>query len=169
MLKRMVGIAIAGALCAALAGCASGGDSQRPLSEQAKPNAPTAAQPADSCAAAEPEVRTGKDQVTVLVLNGCGIEGAAGEAADKVRVAGYEHVTVDNATYYNHPQTIVSYRYEEQRPDVEVIEGVLGVSSREGMYLYEPGTGGWGNEYDILVMLGEPVVAGDPRIPGGSI
>lgn len=45
-------------------------------------------------------VRIGKDQVTAFVLNGCGIEGAAAEAAEKVRAAGFENVTVDNATYF---------------------------------------------------------------------
>ena len=65
-----------------------------PLSHEA--SAPELAS-ADS---AEP-VRIGKDQVTVLVLNGCGIEGAAAEVAEEGQRRGFENVTVDNATYFN--------------------------------------------------------------------
>lgn len=55
-------------------------------------------EPASAAVDAAGSVRIGKDQVTVLVLNGCGVEGAAAEVAEKVRGAGFENVTVDNAT-----------------------------------------------------------------------
>ena len=42
-------------------------------------------EPASAAVDAAGSVRIGKDQVTVLVLNGCGVEGAAAEMAETVR------------------------------------------------------------------------------------
>ena len=70
-------------------------------------------EPASAAVDAAGSVRIGKDQVTVLVLNGCGVEGAAAEVAEKVRGAGFENVTVDNATYFNAALTRVSYYHKE--------------------------------------------------------
>lgn len=118
---------------------------------------------------AEP-VRIGKDQVTVLVLNGCGIEGAAAEVAEKVRAAGFENVTVDNATYFNVPSTRVSYYHEENSAEAEELGDLLKVVGLASVYCYDGDdwAGGWNKDYDILVMVGDPSAADNPIYVGAG-
>ncbi|WP_281656138.1 LytR C-terminal domain-containing protein [Eggerthella sinensis] len=164
MLKRMIGIVVVGAICAALAGCASGNEPQNSAkdsvaseqaakeapAEQAKPNPPTAAP------AKEQELRAGKADITVLVLNASGEEGAAGEAAEDIEALGFEHVTVDNATYHQKGNR-VSYHHEEHRAEVDEVAALFDSLPPYDPYCYEDAwTGGWSMDYDILVMLGEP-------------
>lgn len=137
-------VALVGA-CLMLASCA-----QPQVEQPVEYNKPQA------LASAADTVRTGKDQVTVLVLNGCGIEGAAEEAAEKIKNAGFTNVTVENSTYFNKTFTNVSYRYEEQWPEVQEIMSLFDLDDPEGMYRYDTDAGGWGKEYDILLMLGDP-------------
>lgn len=91
----------------------------------------------------------------MLVLNGCGIEGAAEEAADAIRALGFQRVETDNATYFNRVFTRVSYRHEEHRPEVDEIAEALDVPDVGGVYNYGDAKD-WGEEYDILVMVGSP-------------
>lgn len=151
MLKRMVGIAVAGTLCAMLAGCVTGGEPQRPLSEQAKPNPPTAAPAKEQ----RQELRVGKAEITVLVLNANGEEGAARKAAEDIEALGFEHVTFDNATYHQAGNR-VSYHHEEHRAEVDEIAELFEPLPPYDPYCYEDAwSGGWSMDYDILVMLGE--------------
>ena len=117
-------------------------------------------------APADDAPRTGKDQVTVLVLNGCGIEGAAAEVAEKLEAEGFANVTVDNATFFASSVTRVSYRSEEQRAEVDEIARLLDVTGRGNVYNYGE-TKDWGREYDILVMVGDASVANNPVIVEG--
>ena len=106
-------------------------------------------------------VRIGKDQVTVLVLNGCGVEGAAAEVAEKVRGAGFENVTVDNATYFNAALTRVSYYHKENSAEAEELAELLKVVGPGSVYCYDSDqSGGWSEDYDILVLVGDPSVGG---------
>ena len=91
----------------------------------------------------------------MLVLTGCGIEGAAEEAADAIRALGFQRVETDNATYFNRAFTRVSYRHEEHRPEVDEIAEALDVPDVGGMYNYGDAKD-WSEEYDILVMVGSP-------------
>lgn len=163
MLKRMIGIVVIGGLCVALAGCASGDELQNsakdPVAsgqaanessdEQLKPNPPTAAP------VKEQELRTGKAEITVLVLNASGEEGAARKAADDIEALGFERVTVDNATYHQKGNR-VSYHHEEHRAEVDEVAALFDSLPPFDPYCYEDAwTGGWSMDYDILVMLGE--------------
>ena len=89
-------------------------------------------EPASAAVDAAGSVRIGKDQVTVLVLNGCGVEGAAAEVAEKVRGAGFENVTVDNATYFNAALTRVSYYHKENSAEAEELAELLKVVGAGG-------------------------------------
>ena len=99
----------------------------------------------------------------MLVLNCCGIEGAAQEAAEKVRALGFKNVTTDNATQWNHPQSRVSYHHEEHRAEVDEVASLFDSLPPFDPYCYEDAwSGGWSMDYDILVMIGDPSVAGNP-------
>ena len=107
-------------------------------------------EPASAAVDAAGSVRIGKDQVTVLVLNGCGVEGAAAEVAEKVRGAGFENVTVDNATYF-----------KENSAEAEELAELLKVVGPGSVYCYDSDqSGGWSEDYDILVLVGDPSVGG---------
>ena len=117
--------------------------------------------PASAAVDAAGSVRIGKDQVTVLVLNGCGVEGAAAEVAEKVRGAGFENVTVDNATYFNAALTRVSYYHKENSAEAEELAELLKVVGPGSVYCYDSDqSGGWSEDYDILVLVGDPSVGG---------
>lgn len=157
MLKRLTGTIVVVAICAALSGCAARGEVQK------LPEEPTASEQSskslsaneDAPGASEP-LRLGKDQITVLVLNACGVEGAASEAAKDIEALGFEHVTVDNATFYQQGNR-VSYHHEEHRTEVEEIAALFDSLPPFDPYCYEDArSGGWSMDYDILVMLGEP-------------
>lgn len=101
-------------------------------------------------------LREGKEEMTVLVLNACGVEGAAAEAADKVKALGFTNVTVGNASYYQQ-QNRVSYHHEEHRAEVEEVAALFEPLLPFDPYCYEDAwSGGWSMDYDILVMLGSP-------------
>ena len=118
-------------------------------------------EPASAAVDAAGSVRIGKDQVTVLVLNGCGVEGAAAEVAEKVRGAGFENVTVDNATYFNAALTRVSYYHKENSAEAEELAELLKVVGPGSVYCYDSDqSGGWSEDYDILVLVGDPSVGG---------
>lgn len=118
-------------------------------------------EPASAAVDAAGSVRIGKDQVTVLVLNGCGVEGAAAEVAEKVRGAGFENVTVDNATYFNAALTRVSYYHKENSAEAEELAELLKVVGPGSVYCYDSDqSGGWNEDYDILVLVGDPSVGG---------
>ena len=132
--------------------------------------AASAPDPASAAVDAAGSVRIGKDQVTVLVLNGCGVEGAAAEVAEKVRAAGFENVTVDNATYFNVPSTRVSYYHEENSAEAEELGDLLKVVGLASVYCYDGDdwAGGWNKDYDILVMVGDPSAADNPIYVGAG-
>lgn len=157
MLKRIVGIVVVAALGAALAGCASGVEPHNPPSDGALVEQPAKSeQPAGGAAPTEPEpLRAGKGEITVLVLNASGEEGAAREAADDIEALGFEHVMVDNATYHQKGNR-VSYHHEEHRAEVDEVAALFDSLPPFDPYCYEDAwTGGWSMDYDILVMLGE--------------
>lgn len=157
MLKRIVGIAAVAALGAALAGCASGVGPHNPPSDGALvEQLAKSEQPAGGTAQTEPEpLRAGKGEITVLVLNASGEEGAARAAADIIEALGFEHVTVDNATYHQKGNR-VSYHHEEHRAEVDEVAALFDSLPPFDPYCYEDAwTGGWSMDYDILVMLGE--------------
>ena len=147
-------------LCSCSTGSPAAPESTSSHAEESVPSHEASAPEPASADSAEP-VRIGKDQVTVLVLNGCGIEGAAAEVAEKVRAAGFENVTVDNATYFNVPSTRVSYYHEENSAEAEELGDLLKVVGLASVYCYDGDdwAGGWNKDYDILVMVG------DPRLP----
>ena len=93
------------------------------------------------------------------MLNACGVEGAAAEAAGKVKALGFKNVTVGNATYY-YPENRVSYHHEEHRAEVEEVAALFEPLMSFDPYCYEDAwTGGWSMDYDILVMLGNPIAS----------
>lgn len=158
MLKRMVGIVIVAALGAALTGCASGVERQNVPNDRAVGEQPAKSeQPVGGADSTEPEpLRAGKGEITVLVLNASGEEGAAREAADSIEALGFEHVTVDNATYHQKGNR-VSYHHEEHRAAVDEVAALFDALPPYDPYCYEDArSGGWSMDYDILVMLGEP-------------
>ena len=158
-------------LCSCSTGSPSASESTSALAEKNVPIRETSApEPASASADTAEPVRIGKDQVTVLVLNGCGIEGAAAEAAEKVRAAGFENVTVDNATYFNVPSTRVSYYHEENSAEAEELGDLLKVVGLASVYCYDGDdwAGGWNKDYDILVMVGDPSAADNPIYVGAG-
>lgn len=123
-------------LCSCSTGSPAAPESTSSHAEESVPSHEASAPEPASADSAEP-VRIGKDQVTVLVLNGCGIEGAAAEVAEKVRAAGFENVTVDNATYFNVPSTRVSYYHEENSAEAEELGDLLKVVGLASVYCYD--------------------------------
>ena len=82
-IKALAAMAACACLCAALFGCAA----KEPAAQEADQDWQAAAElhpDFKEPAPAQAPLRQGKDEITVLVLNGCGIEGAAQEAAEKV-------------------------------------------------------------------------------------
>ncbi|WP_080799784.1 LytR C-terminal domain-containing protein [Arabiibacter massiliensis] len=152
-LESLAALAACVCLCAALAGCA-----QEPVVPEENPVPQEAAELHPDLKEAEPAkapLHQGKDEITVLVLNGCGIEGAAEEAAGKIRALGFENVTVDNATSWNNPQNRVSYHHEEHRAEVDEVAALFDSLPPFDPYCYEDAnSGGWSMDYDILVMVG---------------
>ena len=150
-------------LCSCSTGSPAAPESTSSHAEESVPSHEASAPEPASADSAEP-VRIGKDQVTVLVLNGCGIEGGAAEVAEKVRAAGFENVTVDNATYFNVPSTRVSYYHEENSAEAEELGDLLKVVGLASVYCYDGDdwAGGWKKDYDILVMVGDPSAADNP-------
>ena len=145
-------------LCSCSTGSPAAPESTSSHAEESVPSHEASAPEPASADSAEP-VRIGKDQVTVLVLNGCGVEGAAAEVAEKVRGAGFENVTVDNATYFNSALTRVSYYHKENSAEAEELAELLKVPG--SVYCYDSDqSGGWSEDYDILVLVGDPSVGG---------
>ena len=156
-------------LCSCSTGSPAAPESTSSHAEESVPSHEASAPEPASADSADP-VRIGKDQVTVLVLNGCGIEGAAAEVAEKVRAAGFENVTVDNATYFNVPSTRVSYYHEENSAEAEELGDLLKVVGLASVYCYDGDdwAGGWNKDYDILVMVGDPSAADNPIYVGAG-
>lgn len=162
MLKRMAGFVVIVALGAMLAGCASDVEPQGPSNdradgEQAAESEPSAGRvvPSEPKPESKP-LREGKGEVTVLVLNASGEEGAAREAADGIEALGFEHVTVGNAARLQKGNR-VSYHHEEHRAEVDEVAALFGSLPPYDPYCYEDASsGGWSMDYDILVMLGDP-------------
>lgn len=101
-------------------------------------------------------LREGKEEITVLVLNACGVEGAAAEAAEKVKALGFTNVKTGNATFHQQDNR-VSYHHEEHRAEVEEVAALFEYLPPYDPYCYEDAwTGGWSMDYDILVMVGRP-------------
>lgn len=161
-IKALAAMAACACLCAALFGCAA----KEPAAQEADQDWQAAAElhpDFKEPAPAQAPLRQGKGEITVLVLNGCGIEGAAQEAAEKVRALGFKNVTTDNATQWNHPQSRVSYHHEEHRAEVDEVASLFDSLPPFDPYCYEDAwSGGWSMDYDILVMIGDPSVAGNP-------
>lgn len=157
MLKRLAGAAVVVAMCAALSGCAARGEVQKlPETPAAGEQSIKSAPAHDDAPGASVPLRVGKDQITVLVLNACGVEGAASEAAEDIEALGFEHVAVDNATFHQQGNR-VSYHHEEHRAEVEEVAALFDSLPPFDPYCYEDAwSGGWSMDYDILVMLGEP-------------
>lgn len=143
--------------CLVLASCASQSQTEQPVEYNQPQGLETTVD----------TVRTGKDQVTVLVLNGCGIEGAAEEVADKLKADGFTEVTTDNATYFDYVTTRISYRTEEQRAEVDEIARLLNVTGMSSVCNYG-NTKDWSREYDILVMVGDPAAVGFKEARGAT-
>ena len=81
--------------------------------------------------------------------------------AEKVRGAGFENVTVDNATYFNAALTRVSYYHKENSAEAEELAELLKVVGPGSVYCYDSDqSGGWSEDYDILVLVGDPSVGG---------
>ncbi|CVH75568.1 RARB Retinoic acid receptor beta [Rubneribacter badeniensis] len=153
LFSRLIAVAAACVFsCAMLAGC---GSTARDVDGVSTGVIDAAAEADAISSAPDSPLREGKDQINVLVLNGCGIEGAAEEAADAIRALGFQRVETDNATYFNRVFTRVSYRHEEHRPEVDEIAEALDVPDVGGVYNYGDAKD-WGEEYDILVMVGSP-------------
>lgn len=147
-MRRFMVMAFAAVALLALVSCGQVAKEQ-PV-EQAKSNPPAAAP------VKEQQLRTGKAEITVLVLNASGEEGAANEAAEDIEALGFEHVTVDNATHHQKGNR-VSYHHEEHRAEVDEVAALFDSLPPYDPYCYEDArSGGWSMDYDILVMLGEP-------------
>lgn len=108
----------------------------------------------------ESAARVGKEQITVLVLNGCGIEEAALEAADKIRAEGFANVEAANALYYDSTTSRVSYYYQEHEAEANEIAALLGITGESSVYRHDDeGSDGWNDAYDICVLIGDPSAA----------
>lgn len=168
---RMVALVSAAAMMLVaglmLASCASSDNTATPAPvnpESAKSDVPkseavkdaTAQQPEPVKASEMHALREGKDEITVLVLNACGVEGAAAEAAEKVKALGFKNVKTGNATFHQQ-ENRVSYHHEEHRAEVEEVASLFEYLPPFDPYCYEDAwSGGWSMDYDILVMVGRP-------------
>ena len=71
------------------------------------------------------------------------------------------NVTVDNATYFNAALTRVSYYHKENSAEAEELAELLKVVGPGSVYCYDSDqSGGWSEDYDILVLVGDPSVGG---------
>ena len=151
-IKALAAMAACACLCAALFGCAA----KEPTAQEADQDRQAAVQPTPD--AKEPErieapLREGKGEITVLVLNASGKEGAARKAAEKIEAIGFEHVATGNAAY--HQGNRVSYHHEEHRAEVDEVAALFDSLPPYDPYCYEDAkSGGWSMDYDILVVVG---------------
>ncbi|GIU92182.1 MAG: hypothetical protein KatS3mg011_1088 [Acidimicrobiia bacterium] len=86
-----------------------------------------------------------RDQLTVDVFNGNGVEGSAGRWADELRTAGYEIRKVADAERSDYPTTAVIVRPSDMAIGVDVV-GVLGFGEVEA--------GTLDSGVDVVVILG---------------
>ena len=153
-IEALVAVAAGACLCAALAGCAA----QEPAAHKESPAPQATSEPHPDFMEAKPveaPLREGKDEITVLVLNASGEEGAARKAAEDIEALGFEHVTADNATSHQMGNR-VSYHHEEHRAEVDEVAALFDSLPPYDPYCYEDAwSGGWSMDYDILVMVGK--------------
>ena len=151
-IKALAAMAACACLCAALFGCAA----KEPAAQEADQDRQAAVQPtpdAKESERIEAPLREGKGEITVLVLNASGKEGAARKAAEKIEAIGFEHVTTGNAA--NHQGNRVSYHHEEHRAEVDEVAALFDSLPPYDPYCYEDAkSGGWSMDYDILVVVG---------------
>jgi len=83
---------------------------------------------------------------SIEVLNGCGISGAAGAAADYLRSKGFDVKDIGNASSWNYPVTIVASR----TVDTDIAEKVSRMLNTDKMIIMRNGD----TRYDATVFLG---------------
>ncbi|HHT27618.1 MAG TPA: LCP family protein [Firmicutes bacterium] len=88
--------------------------------------------------------------VKIAVLNGAGIAGIAGKAAERLRQEGFEVVSVANAASFNYQQTMIFAR-DERREAVDAIAAALGVTGEADNW---SATGDIRQNADITVIVG---------------
>ncbi|MFP4415724.1 MAG: LytR C-terminal domain-containing protein [Fibrobacterota bacterium] len=91
----------------------------------------------------EPEV---PDIGRVQILNGCGIDGAASEAADFLRENNFDVKDIGNADTWNYPHTIVASRTK----DMTVANKVADALDTDKVILLRDENG----LYDVTIFLG---------------
>ncbi len=76
-------------------------------------------------------------EIHIEVLNGCGDDGVARAAGDRLRALGFDVITVENAESYNYPETIVIDRVG--RPDfARQVGDAIGVANRIQQIVPDP-------------------------------
>jgi len=108
------------------------------------------------------QVKAGQEQepivlknVRVQVLNGCGVEGAGGRTADRLRSEGFDVVDVGNARSFDYAETIVIDRRGAGGRAGEVAEA-LGTDNVVVQRLK-------GTSYDATVIVGRDLEEARPR------
>lgn len=77
-----------------------------------------------------------KSALTVVVLNGSGIDGFASEASAKLTAAGYNVTETGNAEQYVYDETLVIYREESDATAAEAVVADLGIGRAVSASVY---------------------------------
>lgn len=116
--------------------------------------------PGDAAPDGRAVLSPGTDRVTVEVRNAGGVAGMARAATDHLRSAGFDVVTLGNATTFDQEGSVVIDRIGEREPALAVA-GALGIDS----VMSEPDP----NLYvDVTVRLGSGWAAPRETGPGGG-
>lgn len=91
--------------------------------QEAEPSASPEESPEPSPEASEEPV---EGELSVSVLNGSGVPGAAGKVVDIIKGLGYSEVSAGNADNFDYEQTIVRYKSEYTDEADEIVEALDG-------------------------------------------
>jgi hypothetical protein len=80
---------------------------------------------------------TASRDVKVEVLNGCGVDGMARTVATRLRTAGFDVMTLDNADRFDYPESIVIDRLGNPE-DADRVAEALGISNRIQQIVPDP-------------------------------
>jgi hypothetical protein len=97
------------------------------------------------------QVEFDRDEISIQILNGSGISGAAGDLSDKMEDLGYSDIEVGNASNQDYETTNVTF--SSSLPD-EVVDEIT--EMLEDMYEDVDSETGSTDEYDIEIITGYP-------------
>lgn len=110
-----------------------------------EPSPSSSEEPSPEPSASEPEIE--KEDVSVRVLNGSGVEGAAGDIVETIEGLGYSSVSAGNADNFDYEDTVVRYKGDYDEFADEIVEALDGYTVVKEELEDD-------SEYDIVVVVG---------------